>query len=137
MVEAVVAMMLLVMGALATFGLLDTAAHNTLRAQQSQVLNDRLQGEIETISQLPYNQVGLTSAPTHSSTATDPNFRVSGATFATNKDGSGIEALDYNGGTSHDQGISTVSGGTINPGPTGRGRHPLRQQLRLVPRLLR
>lgn len=118
MVEAVVAMMLLVMGALATFGLLDTAAHNTLRAQQSQVLNDRLQGEIETISQLPYNQVGLTSAPSHSSTATDPNFRVSGATFATNKDGSGIEALDYNGGTSHDQGISTVSGGTINPGPT-------------------
>jgi len=118
MIEAVIAMMIMVIGALATFGLVDAATHNTFRAQQSQVLNDRLQAEIGQIRQLPYNQVALTSAPTHSSVSTDPNFRVTGSTFAINRDGTGAEALDYNGGTSHDQGVTTVSAGTVDPGPT-------------------
>lgn len=117
-VEALVAALIVVLMALGVMGLVSTGARNSYRAQQSQVLNDKLQAEIERIKQLPYQQIALTGAPTSSADSTLPTSRVSGTSFALNKDGSNQQPLVYNGSASHDQGETTVSGGTVDPGPT-------------------
>lgn len=117
-VEVAVAAIILAIGALAVIGLVSTTSHNNFRAEQGQVVNDRLQQEMEAIKQLPYDQLALGSLPAHSSAANDPNARVSGAQFNINASGAAnVENLVFNGGTSPEAG-GPVSGGTINPGPT-------------------
>ena len=117
-IEVAVAAILLSIAGIAVFGLVDAASRNNFRAQGSQVVNDRLQQEMERIKQVPYDQLALTSLPTHSSASNDPNSRVSGATFNVNQGGgSNYEGLVFNGGTSEESG-GTVSGGTVDPGPT-------------------
>src|SRR5262245_25478824 len=112
-----IAAVLLAITAIAVFGLVDAASRNNYRSQQSQVVNDRLQQEMEKLKQVPYNQLALTSLPAHSGASNDPNSRVSGNTFNVSQSGSNYEGLVYNGGTSQESG-GTVSGGTILPGPT-------------------
>ena len=45
-------------------GLVDSAMRNNFRAEQSQVVNDRLQQEMEKLRQLPYEELALTTTPT-------------------------------------------------------------------------
>ncbi len=54
-VEVVVAALVLVVLGLAVLGLGSAASRNTYRAEQSQVLSNRLQAELEHIRQLPYS----------------------------------------------------------------------------------
>ena len=116
-IEVAVAAVLLAISTLAVLGLVDSASRNNYRAEQSQVVSDRLQQEMETIKQLPYSQVGLTAAPSHSNDPTNPNSRVSGTQFNVNRTGTASTwNLVYNGGHSNETGDS-VSGGTISPGP--------------------
>ena len=117
MVEVLIAAVLLAITAIAVFGLVDAASRNNYRSQQSQVVNDRLQQEMEKLKQVPYDQLALTSVPAHSSVSSDPNSRVSGTTFNVSPSGSNYEGLVYNGGNSQESG-GTVSGGTLDPGPT-------------------
>ena len=116
-VEVLIAAVLLAITAIAVFGLVDAASRNNYRSQQSQVVNDRLQQEMEKLKQVPYDQLALTSVPAHSSVSSDPNSRVSGTTFNVSPSGSNYEGLVYNGGNSQESG-GTVSGGTVDPGPT-------------------
>src|SRR5207248_8302375 len=117
-IEVVIAAVILAVSGLAVLALVDSASRNNYRAEQSQVVNDQLQREMEAIRELPYNQVALTSTPTHSTDPTNPNFRVSGNQFNINRTGSANnETLVVNGGTAP-QDSSTVAGGTVNPGPT-------------------
>ena len=117
-VEVVIAAVLLAITAIAVFGLVDAASRNNYRSQQSQVVNDRLQQEMERVKQVPYDQLALSSLPSHSNAANDPNSRVSGTTFNVSPSGaSNYEGLVYNGGNSQEAG-GTVSGGTVDPGPT-------------------
>jgi type II secretory pathway pseudopilin PulG len=116
-VEVLIAAVLLAITAIAVFGLVDAASRNNYRSQQSQVENDRLQQEMEKLKQVPYDQLALTSLPAHSSASNDPNSRVSGTTFNVSQGGSNYEGLVYNGGNSQESG-GTVSGGTVDPGPT-------------------
>ena len=117
-VEVMVAGLLLAVSSIAVLGLVDSASHTNLRAAQSQVVSDRLQQELEAIKQLPYSQVALTSAPTHSTDSASPNYRVSGAQFNVNHSGTPSNwNLVYNGGHSNETG-GTVAGGAVNPGPT-------------------
>jgi type II secretory pathway pseudopilin PulG len=81
-VEVLVAVFILVMGALATFGLLTSAIRNTQRAKATQVALDRAQQEIETLRSRPYQQLALTATPAAETKRLSPNYRVSGATFA-------------------------------------------------------
>lgn len=121
LVEVIIAALIVAVTALAVLSAVDAATRNTFRAQQSQALNSRLQSEIEKIKQLPYGQVALTSAPSHATDPKDPNYRVSGTQFniASSPNAPAVnQSLVYNGGVSHDQGISTVSAGTVAPGPT-------------------
>ncbi|UJA20278.1 hypothetical protein HJD18_08700 [Thermoleophilia bacterium SCSIO 60948] len=106
-VEGVVAALILVVGALAVLGMVDASSRGAYRAEQSQVVSNRLQLEMEKIRQVAetnFNNVGLTQLPATSTDPTNPNYRVSGSRFATEADGSSPATL--------------VTGGTILPGPT-------------------
>ena len=113
-VEVLIAALLLVLGALATLGLVDTAHRQAYRSEQNQVVSDRLQAEMEAVKRLEYTTVALTSTPTHSSDPENPNYRVANgppATFALNRNGTNSAALVANG-------VDSVTGGVVSPGPT-------------------
>ena len=80
-VEVLVAALIVVISGLAVLAAVDAASRNTFRAQQNQVLNDRLQSEMGKIKQLQYTQIALTSAPAHSTDPASPSYRVSGTQF--------------------------------------------------------
>lgn len=117
-VEAMVASLLLIIGVLGTLQLFDTGTRNTYRAEESQVINDRLQAELEAVRQLPFDQVALTSTPAHVPNANDPRSRISGTKYLVDRGGtvaSGSQ-LVVNGGTSPTG--EGVAGGVVEPGPT-------------------
>ncbi len=80
-VEAVIAAMVFVVGALAALTAFDAGTRNTYRAGESQVVVNRLQSELEKIEALPYTQVAMSATPTTSSDQNDPRSRVSGTNF--------------------------------------------------------
>lgn len=115
-VEVVVAGLILVLGALGVLGVVDAATRNTYRAEQSQVVANVLQGEMEKLREIPYAELALTELPAHSSDPEDPDNRVASTDFFyTGRDGTGLKQLVYNGGAS---GGETIEGGTVDPGPS-------------------
>jgi hypothetical protein len=123
-VEVLVAAVILALSALAIATLSTGATHSTFRAEQDQVVVNRLQNELEHIRQLPFSQVALTAKPTRSSDIADPRARVSadGTHFDMNRNGTNTKLLAYAGGTTPD-GKPVGCGGTgqaacgVNPGP--------------------
>jgi hypothetical protein len=115
LIEAMVAAMLLVAGTLATLQLFDVSARTAYRGEQSQVVNNRLQRELEEIRTLPFAQVALTSQPVAQAGSNDPRSRISGTRFALNRNGTNLAEMVFNGGPLEEGG--TVSGGGVDPGP--------------------
>jgi Tfp pilus assembly protein PilV len=115
MIEVVIAALVLTLGSLALFNLMSTQARNTFRGEQSQVVSNRLQEEMEKIKSLPYSQIALTGLPTDTADTADPRWRTIGTNYAVAKDGSQHRALVYNGSTL--VGGGTVTGGTVSPAP--------------------
>ena len=115
MIETMIAALVLALGSLATLQLLGTQARSTFQGEQSQVVSNRLQEEMEKIKQLPYNQIALTGIPTDTPDTSDPRWRVSGGSFSVTQDGSQLRALVYNGSALF--GGGAVSGGAISPAP--------------------
>ena len=115
-VEGVVAALLLVLGALSVLQVFDASTRNNFRAEQSQVLNNRLQAELEAIGALPYDEIAMTGSPGSSGDPNDPRWRVQGASFAVARNGSDLKQMAING-----QPIpgsdDTVEGGVVDPGP--------------------
>jgi len=114
-VEVLVAAVIMVIGGLAVLQVVDATVRNNYRAEQSQVVSNRLQEEMEKIKQLPYEQVAVTSLPTDTSDLTDPRWRTAGTNFAVTQQGGSPEPLVYNGGALY--GGGSVNGGTIDPAP--------------------
>ncbi len=115
-VEVVVAGMILIVGALGVLGIVDAGSRNVFRAEQSQVMANLLQGEMEKLRQVPYDELALTSRPPHASDPENPNSRIASTSFFyTGRNGTGLKPLVYNGGTSDGE---TIEGGTVDPGPT-------------------
>lgn len=115
-VEVVVAGMILIVGALGVLGIVDAGSRNVFRAEQSQAVASLLQGEMEKLRQVPYEELALTSLPAHATDPKDPNSRIASASFFyTGRNGTGLKPLVYNGGVSDGE---TIKGGTVNPGPT-------------------
>jgi type II secretory pathway pseudopilin PulG len=120
-IEVVVAVFVLVMAALATFGLLSSATKNTERAKATQVALDRAQREVETLRGLSSEELALTQAPPPSSDPLDPGYRVNVASgsFALSREPRGdyqklvVEGGEIWGDTEH-----VIEGGVVNPGPT-------------------
>lgn len=115
-VEVIVAALVLVMGSLATFGLLGAATKNTERAKATQVALNRAQEEIEALRSLSNNQLAMTAAAPHSTDPLYPDYRVSNGKFALTREPPGNYAtMVVNGGSLY--GGGNVKGGIVNPGP--------------------
>jgi type II secretory pathway pseudopilin PulG len=120
-VEAVVAALVLTMGAIATFGMLSSATKNTYRAKQTQVALDMAQQELEALRGLTNEQVALTTTPEYNANELNPNHRISGSTFAMQRTPmTEYKTLVANGGeiwgkTGEE---AVITKGVINPGPT-------------------
>ncbi|CAN5122993.1 hypothetical protein BH24ACT23_BH24ACT23_08800 [soil metagenome] len=115
-IEVVVAILLLMVGMAGVVLAIDTSRRNTYRAEQSQVVVNQLQAEMERIRNLPFAEVALTAAPASSADPDDPAWRVSGSQFAVAEDGTSLRPMVINGGSL--QGSGTVSGGVLSPEPT-------------------
>jgi type II secretory pathway pseudopilin PulG len=81
-IEVVVAAVVLAVGAMATFGILASAAKNAQRAKASQVSLDLAQEEMERLRAIPYDNLAISGTPTPSASTLSPDSRVLGETFA-------------------------------------------------------
>lgn len=86
-VEAMVAALLLAIGGMATLQVIDVSARTNYRAEQSQVVINQLQRELEELRTIDYAELAMTSVPTASPDANDPLNRVVGTSYAVNRDG--------------------------------------------------
>jgi prepilin-type N-terminal cleavage/methylation domain-containing protein len=117
LIEVMVAALVLVAGAFASFALLRVAVVNTQRAKASQVALDRAQQEMEALRSLSNQELALTAAPPHSAVALNPDFRVNGSEFALVRSPVGnYKKLVLNGGELYGGGF--ISAGKVSPGPT-------------------
>ena len=119
-VEVLVAIVILVVGALATFSLLSAANRNDERAAQTQVALDLAQQEIEALHGLSNKELALKTVPPHSSNEFSPNYRVNSAqgTFAVERSPVGsYHQLVRNGGAVEGK-SEVIEGGVVEAGPT-------------------
>src|SRR3954452_24573973 len=75
-IEVLIAALILVLGAIATFGVRASATVSTQRAKATQVALDRAQQELEALRSLNDEELALTSTPPPSSEEANPNYRV-------------------------------------------------------------
>lgn len=115
LIEVLVAALILVMAAMAVFGVLAAATRNAQRAQATQVALDKAQEEIEKLHSIPYKELALEKAPLPSSKPLNPNYRVSGNEFAVRREPLGETAEMVVAGTYERGGAEIV--GHIKPGP--------------------
>jgi len=102
-VEVVVAGMILTVGGLGVLGMVDASTRNTFRAEQSQLVNNVLQQQIEEIRDLPYEDVGLTTLPANEAGENNPNSRVGGTAFYVKRNGTELKPM--------------IAGGVVAAGP--------------------
>jgi Tfp pilus assembly protein PilV len=116
-VEVLVAAVIMVVGALTTFGLLSTATRNTERAKATQVALDLAQQELEALRSLHNEELALEyPGPAHSNDEFDPNYRVNASqgTFAVNREPRGsYRELVVNGGAIEGESGKFVKGGVV------------------------
>lgn len=115
-IEAVIAALLLSLGAIAVLTAFDGARRATYRAEASQVASDIAQRELEALRQKSYAQLAMTAQPGAPGPGNDPRSRVSGTSFALTKEGTNPAAMVINGGSKY--GGGTIAGGTVDPGPS-------------------
>lgn len=123
-VEVLVAVLILVIGALTTFSLLSAATRNTERAKATQVAHDMAQQEVEALRSYSNEELALKKAPPQVSNPLSPNSRVnaSNGTFAVDREPAGgykrlvVNEGEVEGVTSGEG--ATIKGGVISPGPT-------------------
>jgi Tfp pilus assembly protein PilE len=117
-VEVVVAVFVLAMGALATFGVLSAATKNTERAKATQVALDLAQQEMERLRSLPNEELAMEKLPPHSNDPLDPNYRVNASlgTFAVSREPLGSpQKMVRNGGEVEGEPERVIEHGVIRP----------------------
>jgi prepilin-type N-terminal cleavage/methylation domain-containing protein len=121
MAEVMVAMLILAIGSLAVLNLITASANSSYRNQQTQVVSDRLQQEMERITALPYAKIALTGLPAGSADTSSPASRVQGVNYAVNRNGTGAAPLVYNGSALYNGGSICDANndcGVVDPTPT-------------------
>ena len=121
LVEVLIAVLVVVTGALATFGLLGEAVKDTVRAKGTQVALDRAQQEIEALRSLSNKQLAMTTTPEPSTNPLNPNYRILSSGFAnsfalTREPLGSYATMVINGEPLYGGGV--VTGGVVNPGPS-------------------
>lgn len=101
MAEVMIASLILAASSLAVLNLVATGARTNYRAEQSQVVSDRLQSELEKVKQLAdnanYDRIALSSAPAHSVDVNNPDNRVSGTSYNVAANGSQLQPMVIDG----------------------------------------
>jgi prepilin-type N-terminal cleavage/methylation domain-containing protein len=121
LIELLAAISVLTVGVFAVGTTLASSRAESSGAETQQAEIHRGQKEIERIEALPYSQVGLTAAPTTSTSATDPRYYVGNGTCPayqynqTAASTNNTEPLVIDGCT---YGSSAFSGGAVSAGPT-------------------
>lgn len=115
-VEVLVASVLLVVGALTTFGLLSAATRNTERAKETQVALNLAQQELEALRSLGNEELAMTATPAHSNDPLEPNYRVSNGTFAVIREPrSSYRQMVVNGGSVEGESEHVIEEGVVVP----------------------
>ena len=117
-VEVLIAALILVAGAIATFGVLASATVDNQRAKATQVALDKAQQEMEKLRSLSDEELALTAAPAHSSEEANPSYRVNGGKFALKRASVPTEYKEMvvNGGVRYPS--ETIEDGVVSTGPT-------------------
>jgi prepilin-type N-terminal cleavage/methylation domain-containing protein len=110
LIEVLAAMVVLVIGVLGMVGAFDSARKLDLLSERRTSMAHRAQLEIERLQAKSYGELAMTTAPTHSSVTTSPDYYVNEA------------ATEYQFGTSSTETEKLVveSKGSISAAPTGR-----------------
>lgn len=116
-IEVLVAIVILTIGALTTFSLLSAANRNTDRAKASQVALDLAQQELEALRSLKNEELALVSSPGHSSDPLDPDYRVnSSGKFAVVREPlASYRKLVVKGGEIEGEPEKTIEDGVVVP----------------------
>jgi prepilin-type N-terminal cleavage/methylation domain-containing protein len=119
MVEVLVAILIVSIGAMATFTLLSSATRNAQRAKATQVGLEYAEQEMERLRSMEWSQLALKSTPQHEGTALNPNYRVLNEKFALSREPLGnYQTLVHNGEPVWGEPEKTIEGGTVSPGPS-------------------
>jgi Tfp pilus assembly protein PilV len=115
-VEVLIAALILVAGAIATFGVLASATVSNQRAKATQVALDKAEQEIEKLRSYSDEELALTTAPPHSSEEGNPNYRVNGVKYAiVRSPASEYKEMVVEGGVRYPH--ETIENAAVNPGP--------------------
>jgi prepilin-type N-terminal cleavage/methylation domain-containing protein len=116
--EVLVAILILSIAAMTTFGLLSAATKNAHRAKASQVALEYAEQELEFLRSMEDKELALLKSPPYSSISLNPDNRVSNGSFALERDPLGsYHELVVNGGGLYGT-SKEIEGGTVSPGPT-------------------
>jgi prepilin-type N-terminal cleavage/methylation domain-containing protein len=116
-VEVLVAIMILAIGAMTTFSLLSAATRNAQRAKGSQVALEYAEQELEFLRSMENKNLALTAAPEPANNTFNPNYRVSDRSFYLQRE----PLADKHELVVNERGLyggGFVEGGTVAPGPT-------------------
>lgn len=115
--EVLVAILIVSIGAMTTFGLLGTATRNTQRAEASQVALEYAEQELELLRSMESDELALKKAPPPSSNPLSPSYRVKNGEFALTRQPLGnYQDLVVNEDELY--GGAKVEGGVVSAGPT-------------------
>jgi prepilin-type N-terminal cleavage/methylation domain-containing protein len=81
LIEILISMTLMAVGVAATLGVFGSSGRTALVAQRSDIAVQQAQAEIDRLSRMSYDNLGLTSTPATSSDPRNPGSRVSGLTL--------------------------------------------------------
>jgi type II secretory pathway pseudopilin PulG len=116
-IEVLIAALILVLGAIATFGILASATIDNQRAKASQIALNKAQQELEVLSSLSDEELVLESTPPHSADEGNPDYRVSNDKFNVNRTGTVAKyEMVVEGGVLYPNKI--IGAGAVSPGPT-------------------
>jgi len=85
-IEVIVAIFIVSMGAMVTFGLLTSATRNAQRVKANQVAVEVAEQELERLRSEPDEKLALTELPSPVSDPLNPNYRVKGDQFALSRE---------------------------------------------------
>lgn len=111
-VEVLVAIFIVSMAAVVTFGLLADATRNVERASANQIAVDFAEQEMERLRSEPDELLAMTTVPGHSTNSFSPAYRLRGEEFALSREPLGeYKNLVYNG--SEIEGVGTTEAGNF------------------------
>ena len=117
-IEGLIAGVILVLGSLAIYDSYDAGTRGTFRAQVAQVELSQAQQQMELYRSYQYDEVTMTSLPSHQTDPTSPFYRVQGGSFDLNRSGTpNFAPLVVNGGTNF-AGDGPLAGGLVDPTQT-------------------